>query len=96
MLMSKHHENALIFLGIAVCAGFLLTIPAVADSGQGGLMALESGELLPFSPGNLSAIGDTLEPSDLRVLADEGNATDTAPRYSRRRTTQPRPPPRRT
>ncbi|BBL68441.1 hypothetical protein MchiMG62_16220 [Methanoculleus chikugoensis] len=78
MLMSKHHENALIFLGIAVCAGFLLTIPAVADSGQ-GLMALESGELLPFSPGNLSAIGDTLEPSDLRVLADEGNATDTAP-----------------
>ena len=44
MLMSKHHDNALIFLGIAVCAGFLLPIPAVADSGQ-RLTALESGEL---------------------------------------------------
>ncbi|KAF5084925.1 hypothetical protein DSECCO2_72460 [anaerobic digester metagenome] len=77
MLMSKHHENVLIFLGIAVCAGFLLAIPAVAGSGQ-GLTALESGELLPFSPGNLSAIGDELEPSDLPKLPEEGNATDAA------------------
>ena len=78
MLMSKHHDNALIFLGIAVCAGFLLTIPAVADSGQ-GLTALESGELLPFSPGNLSAIGSRLEPSGLPELSDEGDVTDAAP-----------------
>lgn len=96
MLMSKHHENALIFLGIAVCAGFLLTIPAVADSGQGGLMALESGELLPFSPGNLSAIGDTLEHPTSGYSPMRGTQQTRPPRYSRRRTTQPRPPPRRT
>ncbi len=78
MLMSKHHENVLIFLGIAVCAGFLIAIPAVADSGR-GLTALESGELLPFSPANLSAIEGRLEPSGLQKLPDEGNVTGAAP-----------------
>jgi hypothetical protein len=73
--MRKHHENALIFLGIAVCAGFLIAMPAVADSGR-GLTALESGELLPFSPGNLSAIGNGSEPSNLSELPAEENATD--------------------
>lgn len=62
MRMSKHHASALILLGIAVCAGFLLTVPAVAGSGQ-GLQALESGELFlsPFT--SLSGAGNGSEPS---------------------------------
>jgi hypothetical protein len=59
--MSKHHASAQILLGIAVCAGFLLTVPAVAGSGQ-GLQALESGELFlsPFT--SLSGAGNGSEP----------------------------------
>jgi len=87
MFMSKHHDNALIFLGIAVCAGFLLPIPAVADSGQ-GLTALESGELLPFSLANLSAIGSKLEPSGPLKLSDEGDVTDAAPEFPEENTTE--------
>lgn len=60
--MSKHHANALIALGIAVCTGFLFT-PAIADPGY-GLAALESGELLPFSPGDLLAAGNSLKVPD--------------------------------
>jgi len=78
MLMSKHHENALIFLGIAVCAGFLLSIPAVADSGQ-GLMALESGELLSFSLSNLSVAGNGSEQSSVPALPDEEVTPDPVP-----------------
>ncbi|MDD4253674.1 MAG: hypothetical protein PHT74_11100, partial [Methanoculleus horonobensis] len=76
--MSKHHENALIFLGIAVCAGFLLSVPAVADSGQ-GLMALESGELLSFSLSNLSVAGNGSEPSGAPALPDEEVTPDPVP-----------------
>ena len=54
MHMSKHHANALIFLGIAICAGFLLSVPAVAGSGQ-GLPALESGELFQVPFGDIPA-----------------------------------------
>ncbi|MDV4343633.1 hypothetical protein HL657_10750 [Methanoculleus sp. YWC-01] len=84
MHMSKHRENALIFLGIAVCAGFLLSVPAVAGSGQ-GLMTLESGELLPFSFNALSAAENESEPSstsippDDTVTPDAGNASDATP-----------------
>jgi hypothetical protein len=78
MLMSKHHENALIFLGIAVCAGFLLSVPAVAGSGQ-GLMALESGELLSFSLSNLSVAGNGSEQSGVPTLPDEEVTPDPVP-----------------
>jgi hypothetical protein len=60
--MSKHHASALIFLGIAVCAGFLLSVPAVAGSGQ-GLQALESGELFQSPFTNLPRAGNGSEPS---------------------------------
>ncbi|WP_301002693.1 hypothetical protein [Methanoculleus sp.] len=73
--MSKHRENALVFLGIAVCAGFLLSVPAVAGSGQ-GLMALESGELLPFSIDDISAAENESESSGVSIPPDEGNAPD--------------------
>jgi hypothetical protein len=78
MLMSKHHENALIFLGIAICAGFLLSVPAVAGSGQ-GLMALESGELLSFSLSNLSVAGNGSEQSDVPAIPDEEVTPDPVP-----------------
>jgi hypothetical protein len=78
MLMSKHHENALIFLGIAVCAGFLLSVPAVADSGQ-GLMALESGELLSFSLSSPAAAGNGSEQSGVPTLPDEEATLDPVP-----------------
>ena len=78
MHMSKHRENALIFLGIAVCAGFLISVPAVAGSGQ-GLMALESGELLPFSFGNLSTAENESEPSSAPAFPDEESASDISP-----------------
>jgi hypothetical protein len=78
MLMSKHHENALIFLGIAVCAGFLLSVPAVADSGQ-GLMALESGELLSFSLSSPAAAGNGSEQSGVPTLPDEEVTPDPVP-----------------
>lgn len=74
MRMSKHRETALILLGIAVCAGFLLTAPAVAGSGQ-GLMALESGELLSFSLDELSAAENESEPSGVSIPPDEVNAS---------------------
>ena len=54
--MGKHHVNALIALGIVICTGILIFTPAFADSGR-GLAALESGELLNFSPGTLLAEG---------------------------------------
>ena len=62
MRMSKHHANALIALGIAICAGFLISTPAVADPGH-GLAALESGELLQLSPGDLLTAENGTEPS---------------------------------
>ncbi|WP_317065086.1 hypothetical protein [Methanoculleus caldifontis] len=73
--MSKHHANALIFLGIAACAGFLLSVPAVAGSGQ-GLQVLESGELFlsPFS--NLTAPGNGSGPSGSPALPDEEEISD--------------------
>lgn len=58
--MSKHHQSTLILLGIAACAGFLLITPVAAGSGQ-GLMALESGELLPLSLRELSAAQNSPE-----------------------------------
>ncbi|WP_292364138.1 MULTISPECIES: hypothetical protein [unclassified Methanoculleus] len=76
--MSKHRETALILLGIAVCAGFLLTAPAVAGSGQ-GLMALESGELLSFSLDELSAAENESEPSGVSIPPDEVNASEAFP-----------------
>ena len=47
--MSKHHATALLLLGIAVCAGFFLSVPAAAGLGK-GFEALESGDLFrsPF------------------------------------------------
>ncbi len=78
MRMSKHRETAIIFLGIAVCAGFLLSVPAVAGSGQ-GLMALDAGELLPFSLDDLSAAENGSEPSGVSIPPDEVNASETAP-----------------
>lgn len=75
MLMSKHHERALIFLGIAVCAGLLLSVPAVASSGH-GLMALKSGELLSFS---LSAAGNGSEQSGAPAIPDEEVTSAPAP-----------------
>ncbi len=78
MHMSKHHENALILFGIAVCAGFLLSVPAVADAGQ-GLMALESGELLPFSLADLSAAENVSEPSGISMLPDMRSISDAVP-----------------
>ncbi|HNV38633.1 MAG TPA: hypothetical protein PKJ46_05695, partial [Methanoculleus sp.] len=47
--MSKHHATALLLLGIAVCAGFFLSVPAAAGPGK-GFEALESGDLFrsPF------------------------------------------------
>ncbi len=78
MRMSKHRETALILLGIAVCAGFLLTAPAVAGSGQ-GLMALESGELLSFSLDELSAAENESEPSGVSIPPDEVNASEAFP-----------------
>lgn len=62
MRMSKHHANALILLGIAACAGFLLSVPAAAGSGQ-GLQALESGELFVSPFISLSAAGNGSEPA---------------------------------
>ena len=49
MRMSKHHATALLLLGIAVCAGFFLSVPAAAGLGK-GFEALESGDLFrsPF------------------------------------------------
>lgn len=58
--MSKHHQSTLILLGIAACAGFLFITPVAAGSGQ-GLMALESGELLPLSLRELSAAQNSPE-----------------------------------
>ncbi|MDK2889788.1 MAG: hypothetical protein PWR21_420 [Methanoculleus sp.] len=78
MRMSKHRETALILLGIAVCAEFLLTAPAVAGSGQ-GLMALESGELLSFSLDELSAAENESEPSGVSTPPGEVNASEAFP-----------------
>ena len=49
MRIRKHHATALLLLGIAVCAGFFLSIPATAGPGK-GFEALESGDLFrsPF------------------------------------------------
>ena len=62
MRMSKHHATALLLLGIAVCAGLFLSVPAAAGSGQ-GLEALESGNLLVSPLGNLSAAGNRSGPA---------------------------------
>ncbi|MDK2990411.1 MAG: hypothetical protein PWR16_1940 [Methanoculleus sp.] len=78
MRMSKHRETALILLGIAVCAEFLLVAPAVAGSGQ-GLMALESGELLSFSLDELSAAENESEPSGVSTPPGEVNASEAFP-----------------
>jgi hypothetical protein len=78
MYMSKHHTNALIFIGIAVCAGFLLSVPAVAGSGQ-GLTALESGELFQIPFGGTPAAEDGAEPSGIPALPDEEDASDAFP-----------------
>ncbi|MCM2465889.1 hypothetical protein DIC75_06090 [Methanoculleus sp. CWC-02] len=78
MHMNKHHENALILFGIAVCAGFLLSVPPVAGSGQ-GLMALGSGELLPFSLANLSVAENGSEPSGTPILPDMRSISDAVP-----------------
>lgn len=78
MHMRKHHENALILFGIAVCAGFLLSAPAVADSGQ-GLMALESGELLSFSLNEISATENALKPFGVSLLSTTEDDSDAVP-----------------
>ncbi|WP_301677290.1 hypothetical protein [Methanoculleus methanifontis] len=76
--MSKHHQSALIFLGIAVCAGFLLTVPAAAGSGQ-GLTVLETGEMLPFSLKELPAAKNGSEPSGDPAFPDENETHDAVP-----------------
>ncbi|WP_241481329.1 hypothetical protein [Methanoculleus sediminis] len=76
--MSKHHQNALILLGIAACAGFLLFAPAAAGPGQ-GLAVLESGELLPFSLKESPAAENGSELSGDPVLPDESDTPDAAP-----------------
>ncbi len=67
MHMSKHHAHALILLGIAVCTGFLLSVPAVASSDQ-GLQALESGELFLSPFDSLATMGNGSEPSSTLEL----------------------------
>ncbi|HOI58754.1 MULTISPECIES: hypothetical protein [unclassified Methanoculleus] len=78
--MSKHHEHALIIFGIVVCAGFLLSVPAIADSGQ-GLTALKSGELLSFSFDDILTTKYESEPLGVPILLDEdaSNAAPTLP-----------------
>ncbi|MCC7556838.1 MAG: hypothetical protein KO254_12155 [Methanoculleus marisnigri] len=78
MHMSKHHQSALILLGIAVCAGFLLSVPAAAGSGQ-GLTVLETGELLSLSLRELPAAENGSEPSGDPVLPDENGTPDVVP-----------------
>ncbi|WP_231476568.1 hypothetical protein [Methanoculleus sp. MH98A] len=79
--MSKHHQNALILLGIAVCAGFLLSVPAAAGSGQ-GLAVLETGELLPISIREPPAAENGSEPSGDPVLPDENGTPDAVPVFT--------------
>lgn len=78
MHMSKHHEHALIFFGIAICAGFLLSAPAVAGSGQ-GLTALESGKLIQFSFYELLATENESAPFDISMILDGKDAPDVVP-----------------
>lgn len=78
MHMSKHHEHALIIVGIAVCAGFLFSVPVIAGSGQ-GLTALESGELLSFSFDDILTTKNESGPSDVPILLDEEDTSDTVP-----------------
>jgi len=78
MHMSKHHEHALIFLGITICAGFLLSAPVLAGSGQ-GLTALESGKLIPFSFYELLVAENESAPFDISMLLDDGDAPDAVP-----------------
>ncbi|CCJ36242.1 hypothetical protein BN140_1319 [Methanoculleus bourgensis MS2] len=78
MRMSKHHANALIALGIAICAGFLISTPAVADPGH-GLAAVESGELLQLSPGDLLAAENGTEPSGVPEPPGGEETTDLPP-----------------
>lgn len=69
--MSKHHTNALIVLGIVICAGFLI-IPVTSNSGN-GLYVLESGELLPFSRGGLLGAGNS---SDDYVISEPSGSEE--------------------
>ena len=73
MRMSKYHQNALVLLGIAVCAGFLLTAPADAGSGQ-GLASLGSGELLPLAFREIPTAKSSPEPSGDPVLPANGTS----------------------
>ncbi|WP_342770392.1 MULTISPECIES: hypothetical protein [unclassified Methanoculleus] len=73
--MSKHPANVLVFFGIAVCAAFLIAVPAGADSGQ-GFTALESGEFLSFSPASLPAAENATEPSGVSPPQNGENASD--------------------
>ncbi|NLB00268.1 MAG: hypothetical protein GX837_04785 [Methanomicrobiales archaeon] len=73
MHMSKYHQNALVLLGITVCAGLLLTAPAAAGSGQ-GLASLESGELLPLALKELPVARSSPEPSGDPVLPVNGTS----------------------
>ncbi|MCK8519465.1 hypothetical protein [Methanoculleus sp. 7T] len=68
--MSKHHANALIVLGIAICAGFLLPTPAVAGPGH-GIATLESGELLSFPFGDRPAAENGSELSNTSALSED-------------------------
>lgn len=70
MRMSKHHANALIVLGIVICAGILLSTPAIAGPAR-GIATLESGELLQFSLGDQPVTENGSESSNVSALSDE-------------------------
>ena len=76
--MRKHHEHALIFIGIAVCVGFLLSAPVVAGSGQ-GLTALESGKLIPFSFYELLVTENESASFDISAFLNDGDAPEAIP-----------------
>lgn len=59
--MSRHHASALIALGIVICAGFFVSMPALANPGH-GIAALKSGKLLQLSPGEILIAGRDSEP----------------------------------
>ena len=67
--MSKHDANALILLGIAVCTGSLLMVPAIASPVQ-GLTALESGVLLQSPLNNILSDEAKLDSPDLEGEGD--------------------------
>lgn len=75
MRMSKNHGNALIALGIVVCAGFLLSSPAIATPAH-GLVSMGSGESFPSSFDDLLTAGNGSGSSSIQVPRDDENTSD--------------------